>query len=133
MIRVFVDTSAVLAFLVPSDASHERARSAFARLQAMEAALVTSSYVLVELYALLTRRFGLEQVISFRRDFCPLLDVIWVGRDVHEKGLDLLIQREQRKLSLVDATSFVLARERSIDQVFAYDSHFEQEGFAILS
>jgi predicted nucleic acid-binding protein len=36
-------------------------------------------------------------------------------------------------LSLVDAVSFLLMREEGIDEAFAYDRHFEREGFAIIA
>lgn len=132
MTRVFVDTSALLAFLVRTDVAHERALSTFKRLEAMEASLVTSSYVLVELYALLARRFGVDKVVAFRDGLSPLLDVVWVEREQHERGLDLLIKRDKRRLSLVDTSSFVLIRTLGIDRVFAYDPHFEREGFILV-
>ncbi|MDG4596628.1 MAG: PIN domain-containing protein [Candidatus Contendobacter sp.] len=61
MNQVFVDTSAILALLVATDEAHPAAKMAFARLAAREAALLTTSYVLVETYALLGRRLGIEQ------------------------------------------------------------------------
>jgi uncharacterized protein len=132
MSAVFVDTSALLALLVPSDVSHERAREIFSRLQAREAALMTSSYVLVEIYALVGRRLGVEALRAFREQLAPLLQVVWVGAELHEKGLDLLLQRARRRLSLVDAVSFVLVRERQIDEVFAFDEDFERNGLPCL-
>ena len=133
MSRVFVDTSAVLALLSAADDSHEAARRAFERLQAREASLVTTSFVLVELYALLGRRMGLEAVEAFRKDFAPLLEVVWVDADLHEAGLDLLLERRLRDLSLVDAVSFLVMRQRRLDEAFAFDHHFRDEGFALLS
>lgn len=128
MSRVFVDTSAVLALLVETDAAHVEARRAFARLEAERAALLTSSYVLVEIYALLGRRFGLELVQRFRDGFAPLLEVVWVDRELHERGLDLLLEEGARDLSLVDAASFVIARERGVARAFAFDRHYPAHG-----
>jgi len=127
--RVFVDTSALLALLIPTDESHHDAATAFARLRDREAVLVTTSYVLVETYALLDRRVGRGAVAAFREDFAPLLEVEWVDRNLHERGLDLQMVRP-RGVSLVDAVSFACIRKARIDEAFAYDRHFEQEGFA---
>ena len=91
---------------------------------------MTSSYVLVETYALLQNRLGLEAVGAFREDFAPLMDVLWVNETIHERALDDLIARASRKVSLVDATSFALMREHGIDQAFAFDDDFVNEGFA---
>lgn len=127
--RVFVDTSAILALLNPEDASHRKAKEAFDTLARAGENLVTTSYVLVETYALLSRRFGTAAARAFREDFSPLLEVVWVGEELHEAGLDLLETRSSRHLSLVDAVSFAVLRDRSIDRVFAYDDHFRREGF----
>jgi len=128
--HVFVDTSAFYALLVRSDDRHGDARRAFATLMADEAVLVTSSYVLVETYALLGRRIGLDAVAAFRDGFAPLLDVTWVDATAHDAALEDLLDRGTRDLSLVDLVSFAVMRGRGIDQAFAFDGHFEQEGFA---
>ena len=78
---------------------------------------MTTSYVLV------------ERARSFREGLAPLLPVIWIGPELHEGGLDLLLERSRRKLSLVDATSFLAMRRHGLDEVFAFDEDFEAEGF----
>jgi predicted nucleic acid-binding protein len=58
--------------------------------------------------------------------------VVWVDGPLHEAGLDLLLGRRARRLSLVDAVSFVTMRQRTLEEAFAFDPHFEQEGFVIV-
>jgi predicted nucleic acid-binding protein len=129
---VLVDTSAVLALLVPTDVHHKRARRAFTHLATDETRLMTTSYTMVECYALIGRRLGLDAVRRFRVDFAPLLEVVWVGSDEHERGLDLLEESRSAKLSLVDAVAFVVARDRDVERVFAFDPHFTKAGFATV-
>ncbi len=133
MSQVFVDTSAVLALLSASDAMHARARRVFARLREREANLLTTSYVLVETHALLARRLGLGAVRSFREDLAPLLEVVWVDEPLHEEALDLLLARGRRGLSLVDAVSFVTLGRRRVEEAFAFDEHFAEEGYVLPS
>jgi hypothetical protein len=52
------------------------------------------------------------------------------GRELRERGLDLLMTRPHA-FGLVDAVSFVAIHEATLDEVFAFDWHFEQEGFAL--
>jgi predicted nucleic acid-binding protein len=132
VIPVFVDTSALLALLSSSDANHTTARRAFRRLGDREARLLTTSYVLVETYALLGRRLGVKAVRAFRESFEPLLQTVWIDRETHEGGLDLLLTAPRRKLSLVDATSFLVARAARVEEVFAFDVHFQREGFRLV-
>ncbi len=132
MSQTFVDTSAIFGLLVPTDTVHRRARRAFETLRTRAAPLLTTSYVLVETYALLGRRMGRDSVVRFREEFEPLLEIIWVDRRLHDSGLDLLVQRESKGLSLVDAVSFVVMREHHLDEALAFDRHFEREGFKLL-
>jgi len=133
MSAVFADTSGLLALLNPADDNHARAKAAFESLRARRTTLVSTSVVLVETYALLGRRFGLDAVRSFRDDFAPLIDVVWVDEALHDAGLDLMLGRRRRQVSLVDAVSFVAMRQRKIEEAFAFDPHFEQEGFVLLT
>ena len=132
MNAVFGDTSAFLALLNAADTNHERAKRAFVTLGVRRAPLVSTSYVLVETYALVGRRLGVEAVGSFRADFAPLIDVVWVDEALHDAGMDLLLDRRTRLLSLVDAVSFVTMRKVDVEEAFAFDPHFEQEGFSLV-
>lgn len=132
MRRVFADTSALLALVVPEDRLHGTASRTLGRLRERDVELVTTSYVLVESHALLGRRIGLAAVRAFREKVEPNLAVVWVDEELHERGLDLLLTRGIRDLSLVDAVSFVVCREEGIDEVFAFDRHFTDEGFSLV-
>jgi uncharacterized protein len=129
---VFADTSGLLALFNTTDDNHARAERAFGNLRARQALLVSTSYVLVETYALVGRRLGFEAVRSFRSDFAPLIDVVWVDETLHNAGLDMLLDRGERRLSLVDAVSFIVMRQRSVAEAFAIDPDFEQEGFSLV-
>ena len=133
MNAVFADTSGLLALLNRTDDNHARAERAFGNLRVREVSLVSTSYVLVETYALVGRRLGLDAVRSFRADFAPLIDVVWVDEKLHNAGLDMLLDRRKRLLSLVDAVSFIVMRQRSMAEALAVDPHFEQEGFALVT
>jgi predicted nucleic acid-binding protein len=129
---VFVDTSAVFALLVATDEFHRRARETFAGLRARDARLLSTSYVLVESYALLQRRVGVEAVAAFREGFTPLLEVVWVAAPLHEQGLDDLAARGSTTVSLVDAVSFAAMRRAGTHTAFTYDGLFDAEGFEVL-
>jgi len=122
---------ALLALLVGSDEAHEEAMEGFERVRAERASLVTSSYVLVETYALLQGRIGIGAVRIFREALVPLVEMLWVDEVAHERALDELLLRNTRKLSLVDATSFVLMRANRVDRAFTFDGHFREEGYTL--
>ena len=111
-----------------TDDSHEPATRIFRALRTAEPRLVTSSAVLLETYALLGHRIGIEAVAGLRNALEPLLDVVWVDRRLHERALDRVIGEGARK-SLVDVISFLVMDDRGIDAAFSFDSDFETAGF----
>ncbi|MFN2420742.1 MAG: type II toxin-antitoxin system VapC family toxin [Gemmatimonadota bacterium] len=129
---IFVDTSALFALLAPSDEFHDQASRIFHRLRDQEAPLVSTSYVLVESYALAGRRLGIGAIQILRTRFAPLFELVWVDETLHDRGLDLLVDRSLQSLSLVDAVSFLTIRDAALGPVFAFDHHFVDEGFTLL-
>lgn len=129
---VFVDTSAFLALLDRDEANHVAASAMWKRVIADEETLVATNYVLVETYALLQRRLGLDAVRTFTSDFVPLLELEWAGPDLHAAALSALLVAARRDLSLVDCVSFETMRRRGIARAFAFDQHFSVQGFTPL-
>ena len=127
----FVDTSALLAVLHADDANHQAASDLLRRFAGSP--LITHNYVVLETTALLQRRFGVGAVRLFSERLLPLLEVVWIDTDRHQRALSTLLARRRRSVSLVDWASFELMRELGIGDAFAYDQDFRQEGFALLA
>ena len=103
---VFIDTSAFLALLDRDEVNHTAASAIWTRLLADDETLVATNYVLVETYALIQHRIGLDAVRTFTADFVPLLDMEWIGGDLHASAVSALLVASRRDLSLVDCVSF---------------------------
>jgi len=131
-VTVFVDTSALLALLDADEARHKDARLIWTRLLGGDVPVVTTNYVLVETYALAQRRLGSAAVRVLTDDLLPVVDVEWIGRELHERAVSALIVASRRELSLVAAVSFEAMRQRGIDHAFAFDRHFEEAGFSLV-
>jgi uncharacterized protein len=131
-VSVFVDTSAVYAFLVGAEASHPEVVSAFSDAMNGGRRLRTSSYVLVETGALLQRRIGMPAVRDLQARLVPLLSVAWVDRNLHEKAVSRLLRADRRALSLVDCVSFELMAAEGIHDALTLDRHFVEAGFRAL-
>jgi len=128
----FIDTSAFLAVLNKDDANHARARVAWGDLLEQRTPLVTSNYVLTETVPILQHRMGLDAVRLFHHDVYPILAVEWVNGVLHEKSMDVVLAARRRNLSLVDCISFEVMRQRGIRKAFAFDAHFEEQGFDVV-
>lgn len=131
--RIFIDTSAFLAVLDADDENHLPARQTWEGILTSGASLICTSYVLVETYALVQRRLGMEALRTFHEDIVPLLQVEWVDSELHQQGANALLTASRRNLSLVDCTSFAAMRRLGIRRVFAFDKHFSEQGFELAT
>lgn len=129
---VFVDTSAVLALLNADDAKHSQVAAAWRALVGAEEGFVTSSYVLIESFALTQARLGLAAARALVSDFVPALEVVWVDETLHRAALSAWLIAGRRDLSLVDCVSFEIMRRRSMPRALTLDRHFRQQGFLPL-
>ena len=127
---IFLDTSAIFAVTDTSDPQHDAARSAFSRAVDDGEELLIHNYILVESLALIQRRLGLEPARRLIEDRDGLL-VHWMTGQDHAAAENLLIERNQRRLSFVDCASFVVMRMYGVNEAIAFDSDFETEGFAL--
>jgi hypothetical protein len=126
-VRVFVDTSALLALLDEDDAHHREAAAALRHLLS-SAELVTHNYVQVELLALARRRLGPGAVVTLTDDVLPALTTIWIDEALHRAAL-AAHRAGSKAVSLVDHVSFEVMRREGIQQAFAFDADFEAQGF----
>jgi predicted nucleic acid-binding protein len=126
-VRVFVDTSALLALLDEDDDHHHEAAAAM-RFLIATAELVTHNYVHVEVLALARRRLGPMAVGKLMDGLLPALTTTWVDEPLHRASL-AAHRAAGPGVSLVDRVSFEVMRREGIDQAFAFDADFEAQGF----
>ncbi len=129
---MFLDTSGLLCHLYRSEPQHLQA---VRLLDTASQKLLTHSYVLAELFALASspgvpKASSLAYAIGLIEN--PSIDIIWVGKALHEAALGLISNRTDKGYSLCDAVSFVLMKQQGVTQALTTDRHFEQEGFVKL-
>lgn len=130
---VFVDTSALFALLDSADRNHGSAAEVWKELIDRQADLVCTNYVFVEAFALIQHRLGMEAARAFQDDIVPMLGVKWVTEEEHQAGLAAFLTAASRRLSLVDCVSFETMRSLGIQAAFAFDRHFSEQGFVLIS
>ena len=128
----FVDTSALYAVLVRSDADHDAVAGAFRAVAESGRRMVTTNYVLVETAALLQHRIGLDPVRDLDGRLAPVLDVVWVSAELHRRAVARLFRMDRRHVSLVDAVSFAVMEGEGVTEVLGVDAVFAKEGFRLI-
>jgi predicted nucleic acid-binding protein len=131
-VTLFLDTSALYAILVGTERDHATVAAAFKRALDRGLVLHTSNYVLVETSALLQHRIGLAPVRDLESRLLPLISVHWIDAELHRSAVERLMRIDKRRVSLVDAASFVLMEREGIADVLGLDADFTAEGFRLI-
>lgn len=129
---IYVDTSAFLALVHSDDPNYEQAMQTWKKLIEDEQRLVSNNYVLVESIALIQRRVGLRAVSILHNDILPFVEIDWLDEELHNAIVKAVLKTNRRQISLVDSSSFDTMRRYEIETVFAFDSHFSDQGFEII-
>jgi predicted nucleic acid-binding protein len=129
---VFLDTSGLFSVFHKDDVRHSLGAQAWHDLADSDTPLHTSSYVLVELSALLQRRLGVDAVDSLGTHVLPWVNVLWVDEVLHAQAVAALLAARQRGLSLVDCSGFAAMRRLGLRRVFTFDRHYAEQGFQTL-
>ncbi len=128
--RVFVDTGYLIALENADDDNHAAAMEHWESLEEMPP-MTTTSYVVDEIVTFFNVRDQHGKAVELGEVllFSPSVEMIHVGEDLLGRALALLRERPDKRYSLTDCVSFVAMRERGMSTAFAFDRHFEQEGF----
>lgn len=128
---IFIDTSYLVALAVRSDALHGRA---VALSNSLAGSFVTTEYVVLEFVnslsaaALRARAHAMLEQLTAN----GAVAIEPVRDDLLRAGLALHRQRADKDWSLTDCVSFVVMRQRGIEDALAFDQHFVQAGFRAL-
>jgi uncharacterized protein len=131
--RVFIDTGAWIALAIVRDPMHERARETWTTLVEAGSRPIVSVPVLLETFTYLQRKVSQDVAALW---WASLTGVRFLERvectapDLNA-AMKFFERRELHKLSLVDATSFVLMRKHKLRIAFSFDTHFAAAGFRL--
>lgn len=129
--KVFIDTSYIIAVLRKKDTHHATAVAATLRYRGT---FVTTEYVLIEamnyLNALPFRSAVSRTVESLRRN--PGTLVVPASTELLDDGIALFSARSDKDWGLTDCISFVVMEREGVTEALTSDRHFEQAGFKAL-
>ena len=128
----FVDTSALYALLVQTEARHHEVVAAFSAFLNSDRTIHTTSFILVEATALLQNRIGLGPVRDLHECLLPLFTVQWVSSNLYQRGMQRLLREDRRRLSLVDCISMEHMSDLGLTEVLGLDQHFAEAGFQLV-
>ena len=131
MIEVYVDTSVIFPLIDRDDDDHARVVAAMSGMKA-STQIVTSSYAVLEVSALVRARLGMRQFRALGDVIDELDDIVWVDEALHRRAWTEAAKAGRNGPSLVDWVGFLVMRDRGIETALAIDNHFNEHGFKTL-
>ena len=131
--KLFVDTSAWVAYADPNDRWHAAASKAMTGSIGARVTFVTTDYVLDETITLLLYHAGRRQAIDFGDNVLKSRQVrlVRVDKEIWDQAWQLFKRYDDKSWAFTDCTSFVVMRQMGLQRAFAFDRHFEQAGFQL--
>lgn len=136
MQKVFIDTSAWMAFYLSDEPDHIRIKSLIKKFTKEHTIIVTSNDVIDET---VTNFIYLKPKIA--QKFIELINKsvqtenliqLWVDEQIQQEAFGLARKFSEHKLSLTDVTSIVLMKRFGIEQIISLDSDFKKVGISTL-
>lgn len=127
---IFLDTSAIYALSDKADPNHITAFKKFDDALKSGGTFLIHNYILVESTALLQSRLGYPTAARFLRE-AKSFELEWIDQELHGEAEKELERIGKRGVSLVDCASFIVMRRRGVQQVFAFDADFQDQGFSL--
>lgn len=129
--KVFIDTSAFMAMILKRETLHAKAVQLYEKYKKTRANLVTSDYILDELFTRCVARagkYGAKKTIELIDEIIASeeLTVLRVDLDIFERAKQTFLKFADQPISFTDATSYELYKVFVIDEVFTFDSDFKK-------
>ena len=134
MERWFIDTSFLIAISARVDQHQDRASQLLNQIEENGIALVTTSAILLEFGAALSRLAFRTSAATVIREMQndERIKIVSVHRELLEQALALFESRPDKEWSVADCASFEVMRSRGMSQALTADKHFEQAEFVAL-
>ena len=128
--KVFIDTSAFVALLVDKETDHKKVAKKYHDYRQKRVILFTSDYILDELFTRLLyyQQVDIKKYIQKLKESISKgeITVLRIDEALFEKALEVFLKFSDHKVSFTDATSYVLLRDFSLDEIFTMDDDFKK-------
>ena len=131
--RLFMDTSSLIALNDRSDQYHKAARSFISHLSPVDD-LITSNYIIDETITHLRRTIGVMATVKFAESIFSgkVCQIMYIDHEVEMSAFEIFKKFSDKVLSFTDCTSFALMKRLGISRAFAFDEDFLAVGFELV-
>lgn len=130
--RIFVDTSAIVAVSNLVDPNNILAVEILQKVQVQAPEFVISNYVIAEILTVLSQKVSKSDAIQFKEEKLEKMEVVRINEYLEHQAFEIFKKIKSKNVSFVDCTSFALMQSLGIKTVFTFDKDFKKQGFRIL-
>lgn len=132
--KLFLDTGFLVALVVEDDQYHDRALELADQIEEEGLHVVTTRVVVAEIGDALAspgyRERATEHIAALQRS--PTVDIVPFTEELFRRGFELYRERQDKSWGITDCISFVVMRDRGLQEALTTDRDFEQAGFTAL-
>lgn len=136
MRKVFIDTSAWMAYYLSDEPDHIRVKNLIKGFIKKHITIVTSNDIIDETVTnfIYVKPKVAKKFIEFIQQATIMNTVIqlWVDEEIQNEAFELVQKFSEHKLSLTDATTIVLVQRFNIKSVVSLDSDFKKVSLHVL-
>ena len=136
MSEIFADTSGWANYFVRTEPFHLAAKQLMQQWYKDQIPIITTNYVLLELVSLfisplrIPRQQQIQAIETIKGS--EWIEIVHIDQTLDDQAWQFLKKRDDKMWSLVDCSSFIVMKQRLMNQGFTTDHHFEQAGFERL-
>lgn len=125
--EVFVDTGLWIAVAREPDAQHERGKALGREILERHVKVVISDMVMAEVVTFILKKDGPEPARTLMDRLEENTTILYVDKPVLEDAKALLRQYwgPRKRLSVCDATSYILMQRRGVQDLYSFDTGFD--------
>lgn len=134
--KIFLDTSALIAYYNIDDLYHAEASEVFKKIEKGEISLTrffTTDYILDEAVTFIERNLNRHELavrVGEGLLASPFTTLLRIDEEFFEEAWNYF--KDNRGYSFTDCTSFIIMKKLGITHAFAFDKHFQSAGFQTL-
>ena len=125
--EVFLDTAYAIALSSPKDEYHDEAVELAEQLESSGIKLITTRPVALEIGNALARQRYREASVALLQSLenDPNVEIVPLTEELYARGFELYQNRSDKEWGITDCISFVIMRERGLNEALTTDEHFE--------
>lgn len=134
MLPLFLDTSFIVAMEDADDQNHAKAISYWKKFKKHPERLITSTYVFDETVTFFKKKISYKKAVEVGNLLLssPTLEMVHILHDDFENGWEMFQKYSDKGFSFTDCLSFVVMKQKGIQEALTFDDHFRQMSFTVI-